>query len=138
VALIIYGMNQEEDESLVGVMARKSLRAALSAVGALDPNFWSATARSLAFVQDLAKALTTLVLLEEYKTGEKEGTLKGDDQLLRLITPAPARQIGRDLEQRNTNNNNEQGGLGTGFQLGFDLDSPAISGGAGFQVDFDL
>jgi len=138
VALTIYALNQEEDESFIGEITSKSIREALSAVGALDPELWISTPRAWQYIQNLYEALETLVLLEEYKTGEKAGTLKGDDQLLRLITPAPVRQINRDLNQRNTNTPGESSGFNGGYQLDFDLDTPGLSSGAGFQLDFDL
>jgi hypothetical protein len=92
VGLVVYSYFDEEDESYVGQMLSKASREALSAIGALNPQMWLQTPRILQYVQDIEKALHSLVMLEKYKTGDKKGTLKGDNALYRLVTPAPVRQ----------------------------------------------
>lgn len=128
VALVIYAYVNEEDESFVGQMINKSVRDALSAIGALDPEMWLQTPRAWQYVQDLYDALRTLVMLEEYKSGENEGTLKGDNALMRLVTPAPIRQIGNAAEAR-------LDGGDTGLDIGLDAAGPELDLG---ELDLDL
>ena len=131
VALAINNYFDEEDQSFIGQLINKSARDAMSAVGALNPEMWLNTPRAWQYVQDLYAALETLVLLEEYKSGEKEGTLKGDDQLLRLITPAPVRQFGQAAEQVTTEA--EETG-----DFDVDLDIGAVDTGLDLDLDLDL
>lgn len=129
VALVIYAYVNEEDDSFIGQMISKSTRDALSAVGALDPEMWVQTPRAWQYIQDLQEALRTLVMLEEYKTGEREGTLKGDNMLARLVTPAPVRQIAGAAESasQQTSQSND-----IDFDLELDLDTGVDVG------DFDI
>jgi hypothetical protein len=104
-ALFVYSYMNEEDDSFVGQMLSKSVREALSAVGAINPVMWARTPRLQQYIEDVVLALEQLVMLETYKTGERKGTLKGDNALYRQFTPAPIRQMGRAIEaepRRNT------------------------------------
>jgi len=80
-------------------------------VGAFEPNFWVATPRTQQYLQDLIEALDTTVRLEEYKTGEREGQLKGPVQLGRMITPAPVRQATRGINEATSNSTKSSAGL---------------------------
>lgn len=129
VALVIYSYINEEDETFVGQVINKSMRDALSAVGALDPQMWVSTPRAWQYVQDIQEALRSLVLMEEYKTGEAAGTLKGDDALRRLVTPAPVRQFGNAVEGAAQAQENQDLDFDLDFELQDDTD---------FELDLDL
>ena len=129
VALAIYSYVNEEDETFVGQVINKSMRDALSAIGALDPEMWVSTPRAWQYVQDIQEALRSLVLMEEYKTGEAAGTLKGDDALRRLVTPAPVRQFGNAVEGAAQAQENQD--------LDFDLDFE-LQDNIDFDLDLDL
>lgn len=131
VALATYAYFNQEDDTFIGQMINKSVRDALSAIGALDPEMWISTPRAWQYVQDLESALRSLVMLEEYKSGEEAGTFKGDDQLLRLVTPAPVRQVKNALGSDSSTASST-----TDFELDFgDFDTNT---GPDFELDFDL
>lgn len=119
VALAIYNYFEQEDETFVGQMINKSLRDAMSAVGALDPEMWLQTPRAWQYLQDVQAALQSLVLLEQYKSGEEAGTLKGDDALRRLVTPAPLRQL-QNAAEAVTEESPTSADVGIDLDLNFD------------------
>lgn len=134
VALIVYSYFQEEDNSPVGQLLEKATREALSSIGALDSEFWLATPRAWQYLQDVNDALWQLITLEEYKSGEKAGTLKGDDALLREITPAPIRQA-----QRAVDDTGEEGlDLGDGLDLDLDLGEELELDLGDLELDLEL
>lgn len=76
-------------------LAFKATRESLSLISALDPRFIvSFTQPRLAsFLIDMSDALMSIAKLEEYKTGDREGDLKGVQQLKRIITPVVVSQF---------------------------------------------
>jgi hypothetical protein len=110
VALLVYTYMQEEPEGFVDEVIQKSGRDALSAVGAMSPEMWLQTPRTWQYLQDIQDALATTLRMEEYTQGDKEGQLKGPVQFGRLITPAPVRQIGGELEE-----SEDDGSVGAGL-----------------------
>jgi len=88
----------DDDDSFLGEVYRKTLRDAMSTIGALNPSFWLGTPRLLSWLNDIGQAFETILKLEEYKSGDREGTLKGDNELRRQFTPAPVRQLSKLFE----------------------------------------
>ena len=63
----------------------------MSMIGVLDPKFLGSFAapRLASFFVDLGEAISNLILLERYKSGE----LKGVQQLETLLTPSVGKQL---------------------------------------------
>lgn len=103
VALAVYalmGGDDDKKQSEMGFFEKlmiKVIRDLLSSTSVLNPNFWATTPRIYSWLQSFTAALAQLVTLEEYKTtkkGEyKKGELKGDDALLRTVTPSVWKQF---------------------------------------------
>jgi len=100
VALGSYGYYQNlkekgADRNFVEDLAFKMTREALSLIGALDPRFivGFAKPRLVSFFLDLSDALTSIVKLDEYKTGDRKGELKGVQALKRVVTPVVVSQL---------------------------------------------
>lgn len=101
IALGSYGYYQDLKEK--GIAKRnfiedlifKMTREALSLIGALDPRFivGFTKPRLVSFLLDISNALTSIAKLEEYKTGDREGELKGIQAFKRTITPVVVSQL---------------------------------------------
>jgi hypothetical protein len=101
VALIAYAIGYDKDEkqkdkSFIRKVASKTIRDALSIVASFDPATWQSGVRVLSFFGSLAKVMSDLVRLEEYKTSGdsyKKGDLKGIQGAQNLFTPTLAKQL---------------------------------------------
>lgn len=93
-------LKNKKDRSTVEDMAFKVTREALSLIGALDPRFivGFATPRLVSFLEDLTNAMTSIVKLEEYKTGKQKGELKGVEQLKRTLEPVVVKSLRKTFE----------------------------------------
>lgn len=83
-----------EDDSLVGRAIHYARGEVLSMFS--GPKAMAGMAAGGVLATEVAKLVNNLMLLaslEEYKTGEKEGELKGFDALLKQFTPAAAKQF---------------------------------------------
>ena len=80
----------EDDESFMGKMTKRLQQEALTILGALDTKTMLAAPRLTSFVENLGKALSSLIKLEEYKT--KKG-LVGVGKLKRELKPGFVRQF---------------------------------------------
>ena len=80
----------EDDESFIGKMTKRLQQEALTILGALDTKTMLAAPRLTSFVENLGKALSSLIKLEEYKT--KKG-LVGVGKLKRELKPGFVRQF---------------------------------------------
>ena len=85
----LIGINSD-DQSFVGKLKNKAYQEAMSLYGALDPKTLLSTPRTVKFVEDLAKNLSALIHLEQYKT--KPG-LKGWTGLKTQLTPKAIKQF---------------------------------------------
>lgn len=92
-------LKTKKDRNFVEDTIFKGLRDSMTILGAIDPKTWTSV-RIADFYADFGRAMTNLVWLEEYKTkgkGFEKGDLKGVQQLQRMFTPAPVRQIQKEL-----------------------------------------
>lgn len=78
-----------DDDSFLGKILEKTYRESMTLLGALDPTVLSSV-RILSFMDDLAKSLKMIVLLEEYK--HKAG-YKGIDKLKKTLTPRAIKNL---------------------------------------------
>jgi len=112
-ALAAYALIGDDDDkpnsqkSFLEKLLAKSIRESLSLVGALDPRFWLAEPRLMAFLSDFTGSLIQIVKISEYddsyvigdryttsKDGSYEaGDLKGVNALQRTITPQFMKQF---------------------------------------------
>ena len=95
VALVL-GIGDENDRSFVGQLSYKLRRELLTIIGALSPDMMLSTPRLFGFVTKLAKNITSIIKLEEYKT--KPG-LKGVGGIKKQFTPAIVRQLTPDNDK---------------------------------------
>lgn len=87
----------DDDDSMLGQILRKSYRESLSLIGALDLNMLTAS-RLGSFIADLTDALMKIATLEEYKT--KEG-YRGVAKLQRTLTPTAVKSYQRVIKDSN-------------------------------------
>ena len=80
-----------EEKTFLDIIVEKAGRDSLTFIGALDPTVFTSEPRLLAFIGDLTTGLKQIALGEKFKSGEKEGTLKGDDKIVRTLTPSVVR-----------------------------------------------
>ncbi len=59
----------------------------------VDPTLWLAAPRLLTWLYQTASALKSVALMETYKSGDKEGELKGPDKLKRQFVPGVVRSV---------------------------------------------
>jgi|TARA_Y100000296_G_scaffold8879_2_gene10459 hypothetical protein len=90
--------DDEEDDTLYGQVLSKVKRESLTLLGAVDPTLMTGEPRLLSFLDDLAKNIKALILLERYKT--KEG-LKGLEGLKRTFTPRAIKQFQTEKKKKN-------------------------------------
>jgi hypothetical protein len=101
VALVAYAVGYDKDEkqkdqSFIRKVISKTIRDALSIVASFDPANWQGGVRVLSFFGSLAKSMSDLVRLEEYKTSGdtyKKGDLKGIQGLQNMFTPGIIKQL---------------------------------------------
>lgn len=91
-AVILLGNKflDEEDDSYLGKLTKRLNMEALTILGALDTKTMLAAPRLVSFVENLGKAISSLIKLEEYKT--KEGYI-GVEQLKKELKPGFLRQF---------------------------------------------
>ena len=82
--------DDDDDEGFVNTLLRKTHREALTILGAINPAVIAGEPRLMSFVADLAKSITMIIKLEQYKT--KQG-LKGVAKLKRTVTPRVIKTI---------------------------------------------
>lgn len=86
----------DEDDSFIGEMIRKTQRESMTIIGSLDPTNITSL-RLLSFVNDLAESLKMIVRLEEYK---KRPEYKGIAKLKRTITPRAIKLLFKKEEKK--------------------------------------
>jgi len=91
--LVATHLVNKDDRSMAGEIINKSVREALSAIGALESKMWLSTPRAWQFVYDLNENIGRIIMMERYKSGVNEGKLRGAVQLGKMLTPAPVRQL---------------------------------------------
>lgn len=79
------GDPEEDDESFVGQLKKKVRRELFSLTQVLDPKGVLTVGPVASFLPQVGLGLSQLYHLETYKSGEKEGELKGDDTLAKLL-----------------------------------------------------
>jgi hypothetical protein len=99
-------LDDDDDDSFMGQLIKRSTRDLLSTFGALDPTLIANEPRVVAFLTNIATGLKQLVWISEYndskvigeryKTtgdGYKEGDLKGINTIKRALKPSAVRQF---------------------------------------------
>lgn len=102
-------LGDKKERSFLEDLAYKAMRDSVSILGALDPTLWSSV-RVADFYDDLATAILDLVTLDTYKS---TGELKAPKEFGRLITPAPIRQLQRELQSDSGSTKSGSGKLPT-------------------------
>lgn len=88
------GIEDEEDDSFLGQAKKRARREIFSLFQSIDPVMFAGPGVFGDFVVKLAKALKSLVTLEEYSPeGARAGELKGPAAVERLVKPAFVRQL---------------------------------------------
>lgn len=80
----------EEDNSFMGKLTKRLYMEAMTILGALDTKTMLAAPRLVSFVENLGKAVSSIIKLEEYKT--KKGYI-GVEQLKKELQPGFIRQF---------------------------------------------
>lgn len=103
VALIVKSLvssdkDTEKEKTFFEKLVDKSVRDLLSTIGVFDPTFFASEPRVLAFFGDLAAAIKSIGLLEEYADDASDGSyeagdLKGAKKLKKTITPMLIKQF---------------------------------------------
>jgi len=83
----------EDDRSVIGKAKGRLYREAMTLMQGIDPTLWLATPRTLTWLYQTAQAFKSMVLMETYKSGDKEGELKGDDKLKRQFVTGVVRSV---------------------------------------------
>jgi hypothetical protein len=83
----------DDDRSVIGKAKGRLYREAMTLMQGIDPTLWLATPRTLTWLYQTAQAFKSMVLMETYKSGDKEGELKGDDKLKRQFVPGVVRSV---------------------------------------------
>lgn len=94
--LLLKSITDDDDDSFIGKLIKRSTRDLLSIFGALDPTLVFSEPRVVSFLTNLAAGTKQLLLLEKYKTtgdGYEEGDLKGINTIKRALKPAAVRQM---------------------------------------------
>jgi hypothetical protein len=94
-------LEKDEDKNFVEDIVYKSMRDALSTLGALNPKFIGSFAapRLATFFVDLSDAINNVLFMERYKT---TGELKGIKELERTLTPTVIKQMLGEENERET------------------------------------
>lgn len=87
------GADDQEDKSFLGKAKFRLYRESMSLMQGVDPELWFTPFRTTTWLLQVAQALKSMVLLETYKSGDKEGELKGDDKLKRQFVPGVVRSV---------------------------------------------
>jgi len=90
----------EDDRSVIGKAKGRMYREAMTLMQGIDPTLWLATPRTLTWLYQMAQAFKSMVLMETYKSGDKEGELKGPDKLKRQFVPGVVRSVTRKDEPK--------------------------------------
>lgn len=94
--LLLKSIVDDDDDSFIGKLIKRSTRDLLSIFGALDPTLVFSEPRVVSFLTNLAAGTKQILLLEKYKTtgdGYEEGDLKGLNTIKRALKPAAVKQI---------------------------------------------
>ena len=83
----------DDDKSVMGKAKARMYREAMTLMQGVDPTLWLASPRLLTWLYQTASALKSVALMETYKSGDKEGELKGDDKLKRQFVPGVVRSV---------------------------------------------
>jgi len=82
--------DDEEKDTIYGNTLKKIKQESLTLLSTIDPRMWTSQFRLQSFIDDLAKNVSSLILLEKYKT--KPG-FKGFEGLKRQLTPRAVKQF---------------------------------------------
>lgn len=97
-ALISSDKDTEKEKTFFEKLVDKSVRDLLSTIGVFDPTFFASEPRVLAFFGDLAAAIKSIGMLEEYTDDAPDGSydaggLKGVKKLKKTVTPMLLKQF---------------------------------------------
>jgi hypothetical protein len=84
-----------KDDSMIGKLKRRAYQESTTLLQAIEPKLFLGVPRTQKFLSDLGNNIATLYRLEIYKSGEKEGELKGLEMLKKQFTPRGLRQFER-------------------------------------------
>ena len=90
----------DDDKSVMGKAKARMYREAMTLMQGVDPTLWLASPRLLTWLYQTASALKSVALMETYKSGDKEGELKGDDKLKRQFVPGVVRSVSKEENKR--------------------------------------
>ncbi len=100
IPLIIGAMlaDKDDDKGFINKLKQRVLMEAMSLYGALNLKSLVATPRIYTLLQEFVGNLGLLIKLEEFKTGENAGNLKGAQGLKKQFTPRAIKQITENIE----------------------------------------
>lgn len=101
IAVVVGSAIDDDDDSFTGRLLRKAYQDSMTQMGSLDPAVIMSVPRLLTFLEDVGTAISEIIRLEEYKSGEKKGTLKGDNKLYNTLSPALVDQITKSVTEDN-------------------------------------
>lgn len=90
--------DKDDDKGFINKLKQRALTEAMSLYGALNLKSLLATPRIYTLLQDFVANLGLLIKLEEFKTGENAGNLKGAQGLKKQFTPRAVKQITENME----------------------------------------
>ncbi len=90
----------DDDKSVMGKAKARMYREAMTLMQGVDPTLWLASPRLLTWLYQTASALKSVALMETYKSGDKEGELKGPDKMKRQFVPGVVRSLSKEENKR--------------------------------------
>jgi len=90
----------DDDKSVMGKAKARMYREAMTLMQGVDPTLWLASPRLLTWLYQTASALKSVALMETYKSGDKEGELKGPDEMKRQFVPGVVRSLSNEENKR--------------------------------------
>jgi len=90
----------DDDKSVMGKAKARMYREAMTLMQGVDPTLWLASPRLLTWLYQTASALKSVALMETYKSGDKEGELKGPDKMKRQFVPGVVRSLSNEENKR--------------------------------------
>ncbi|HOG13248.1 MAG TPA: hypothetical protein PLR47_09620, partial [Smithellaceae bacterium] len=90
----------DDDKSVMGKAKARMYREAMTLMQGVDPTLWLASPRLLTWLYQTASALKSVALMETYKSGDKEGELKGPDEMKRQFVPGVVRSVSKEENKR--------------------------------------